>query len=131
MRFGATANEARTLTRRARVLVPRGSELIFAIRRRPTRIGTQVVGLRYEGREQRALGVQPGAILELRRDFGNFYDPNAIAAMYHGNQIGFLGRAVARLIAPELDAGFGFEALVSGVSREPYLSIRIEISSGR
>jgi hypothetical protein len=47
----------------------------------------------------------PGRQLELRRDPGNPHDPNAIAVLAGGAQIGWVPREIAAELAGELDAG--------------------------
>jgi hypothetical protein len=49
---------------------------------------------------------QPGSALELRRDPGNEHDSDAIAVhAAGGEQLGWVPRAIAARLAPELDAG--------------------------
>jgi HIRAN domain len=55
----------------------------------------------------------PGQPLELRRDPDNEHDPNAIAVHARGGeQLGFVPREIAEQLAPELDAGKPWAALV-------------------
>jgi hypothetical protein len=58
--------------------------------------------------------VAPGAALELRRDVGNPHDPNAIAVDAAGGagQAGWVPREVAAEVAPSLDAGTPWSAIV-------------------
>jgi hypothetical protein len=58
--------------------------------------------------------VAPGRPLELRRDAANPHDPNAIAvdAAGGGEQVGWVPRELAAELAPELDAGRPWSALV-------------------
>ena len=57
--------------------------------------------------------VAPGRPLELRRDPANPHDPNAIAVhAASGGQIGWVPRALAEELAPRLDAGEPFSAVV-------------------
>jgi hypothetical protein len=57
--------------------------------------------------------VAPGAPLELRRDPANPYDHNAIAVHAAGGaQVGFVPREIAAEIAPSLDAGDRWSAVV-------------------
>lgn len=60
---------------------------------------------------------QPGARLTLRRDPGNEHDPNAIAVEVEGGaapdvQLGFVPRELAAELAPHLDAGEEWSAIV-------------------
>jgi HIRAN domain len=55
----------------------------------------------------------PGRALELRRDAGNEHDPNAIAvATADGALLGFVPRELATELAPSLDAGEPWSAVV-------------------
>ena len=55
----------------------------------------------------------PGRALLLRRDAGNVHDANAIAvATQDGAQLGFVPRELAAELAPELDAGRPWSAVV-------------------
>lgn len=57
--------------------------------------------------------VAPGAPLTLRRDAGNAYDANAVAVdLPSGEQLGYVPRAVAAQLAPDLDTGRAWSALV-------------------
>lgn len=55
----------------------------------------------------------PGEPLDLRRDPSNEYDPNAIAVDARGGeQLGWVPRELAEELAPELDAGKPWAAVV-------------------
>jgi hypothetical protein len=58
--------------------------------------------------------VGPGQSLELRRDAANEHDPNAIAVYPGGGggQVGWVPRELAAELAPELDAGRPWSAVV-------------------
>jgi hypothetical protein len=58
--------------------------------------------------------VAPGRPLELRRDPGNEHDPNAIAVYPEGGgeQVGWVPRELAAEVAPDLDAGREWSAVV-------------------
>ena len=58
--------------------------------------------------------VEPGKPLELRRDPANPHDPNAIAVhpVGGGEQVGWVPRELAAELAPELDSGRPWSALV-------------------
>ena len=56
---------------------------------------------------------RPGSPLELRRDPENEHDPNAIAVHAGGGaQVGWVPRELAAELAPELDAGEPWSAIV-------------------
>jgi hypothetical protein len=56
--------------------------------------------------------VAPGRPLELRRDPDNEHDPNAIAVHAGGEQVGWVPRELAAELAPELDEGRPWSAIV-------------------
>jgi hypothetical protein len=58
--------------------------------------------------------VAPGARLELRRDPDNPHDPNAIQVhpLDGGDQVGWVPRELAAELAPQLDAGRPWSAVV-------------------
>jgi len=56
--------------------------------------------------------VAPGRRLELRRDPANEHDPNAIAVLAGDDQVGWVPRELAAELAPELDAGRPWTAVV-------------------
>jgi hypothetical protein len=78
--------------------------------------GLRVVGVAGAGRHHADAiasdAVTPGSPLELRRDPENEHDPNAIAVQAGGVQVGWVPREVAVELAPELDAGRPWSALV-------------------
>jgi HIRAN domain len=59
-----------------------------------------------------AAPADPGAPLELRRDPANEHDPNAIQVHAGGEQIGWVPREIAAVLAPQLDAGHPWSAVV-------------------
>ena len=85
------------------------------------------MGLAYEGREQRAMDISRGDNLILEREYANQYDPNAIMVRFNGDQVGYLERSVARLIAPEMDAGIEFQATAEILQRSPVLTIDVGV----
>jgi hypothetical protein len=54
----------------------------------------------------------PGSPLELRRDPDNAHDPNAIMVLAAGEQVGWVPRELAAELAPRLDAGEPWAAVV-------------------
>jgi hypothetical protein len=58
-------------------------------------------------------GAAPGRPLTLRRDRDNEHDPNAIAVLTgDGEQVGWVPRELAAELAPELDSGRPWSAVV-------------------
>ncbi|HEY6234309.1 MAG TPA: DEAD/DEAH box helicase [Candidatus Elarobacter sp.] len=77
---------------------------------------TKVVGVSFEGRQDVVAGIEPGAVIELRRQPENVHDPNAIGVWYGALQLGFLKRAIAARVAPNVDAGEHYTAHVTAVT---------------
>jgi hypothetical protein len=84
--------------------------------------GLRVTGVagaaRHHAEALRSDAVAPGRPLELRRDPDNAHDPNAIAVhAAAGEQVGWVPRALASELAPELDAGGPWSAMSLRESR--------------
>jgi hypothetical protein len=79
-------------------------------------LGLRVVGVAGAGRHHadaiESDAVAPGSPLELGRDPDNEHDPNAIAVHAGGAQVGWVPRELAAELAPELDEGRPWSALV-------------------
>jgi single-stranded-DNA-specific exonuclease len=73
---------------------------------------TKVVGVTFEGRQDLIAGLVPGQELELVREPANAHDPNAIAVHYGRLHIGYVKKAIAARIAPNIDAGDRYRAEV-------------------
>jgi hypothetical protein len=71
-----------------------------------------VAGARFQGEAVAGDAAAPGRPLELRRDPGNEHDPNAIAVLAGGEQVGWVPRELAAEIAPQLDRGASWSAIV-------------------
>jgi hypothetical protein len=68
---------------------------------------------RHHGDALQSDGAAPGAPLELHRDPDNEHDANAIAVLARsGEQLGWVPREIAEELAPELDAGKPWSAVV-------------------
>ena len=80
---------------------------------------TGVAGARRHHRDALQSGsAAPGCTLVLRRDPANPHDPNAIAVhLKGGEQVGWVPREVAEELAPQLDAGSPWSAVVLRESR--------------
>jgi HIRAN domain len=91
--------------------------------------GLRVAGVAGAGRHHAAAvdtdAAEPGRQLELRRDLANPHDANAIAVHGDGGgeQLGWVPREVAAELAPELDGGRPWSAVVlreqRGSPRDP------------
>jgi hypothetical protein len=75
-------------------------------------VGVAGAGLHHSSALQ-SDGAAPGSALELRRDPDNEHDPNAIAVhVSGGDQVGWVPREIAAELAPQIDAGEPWSALV-------------------
>jgi HIRAN domain len=79
--------------------------------------GLRVAGVAGAARHHAAAlegdGAAPGRTLALRRDPANEHDPNAIAVLDGaGEQLGWVPRELAAELAPQLDAGRPWSAIV-------------------
>ncbi len=88
---------------------------------------TQIAGILYKNRRWAARRVRKGDRLELRRDYENPVDRNAIEIHHKSGQIGFLPRNLAQRLAPEIDAGAEIEAAAVATTQrdEPAVTIRL------
>jgi single-stranded-DNA-specific exonuclease len=78
---------------------------------------TKLAGVSFEGRQDVVTRLEPGTALRLVRQPANEYDSNAIAVMAPtGEQVGFLNRRLAAVLAPALDAGAEWEVSVTDVT---------------
>jgi hypothetical protein len=100
--------------------------------------GLRVAGVAGAARHHAAAlasdGAAPGRPLELRRDAGNVHDANAIAvATGHGEPLGFVPRELAAELAPELDAGRAWSAVVlreqRGSPRDPRTGVTMLLAA--
>jgi hypothetical protein len=85
---------------------------------RGLRVSSVAGAARHHPEALRSDAVAPGRPLELRRDPGNEHDPDAIAVhAVGGEQVGWVPRALASELAPELDAAAPWSALSLRESR--------------
>ena len=89
---------------------------------------TKVAGIFYNNRRIAARRVQVGDGLELRRDYDNPVDINAVGIYHQSGQIGFLPRNLAQRLASEIDAGNIIVAKAVNITREKVPAITIELS---
>ena len=113
----ATPYEAKVLVSRAAALVPNGDRIAEQLRNDTSVFVGDLVGLAYHGRSSRLPAVGPGDSVALTRDHQNPYDTNAIVVIHESGELGYLPRLVARLIAPQMDAGYTFGASVNEIER--------------
>ena len=77
---------------------------------------TKIVGVTFEGRQDVIAGLQPGAELELVRQPENAFDANAVAVHFGRLQLGFVKKAIAARIAPNMDAGERYRAEIKHIT---------------
>ena len=78
---------------------------------------TKVVGVTFEGRQAVVSTLEAGQELLVIREADNPVDANAIALQtLTGEQVGFLRRQIAAVLAPNLDEGVRYQAHVSMVT---------------
>jgi single-stranded-DNA-specific exonuclease len=88
---------------------------------------TKIVGVTFEGRQDSIAGMQPGDALELVRQPENAFDANAVAVHLGQLQIGFLKKAIAARIAPNIDAGERYRAEVKHITGGGTRSVGVNI----
>ena len=78
-------------------------------------IFTRVVGVTFENRQEVVARLSEGERVSLIRDPDNPFDPNAVKVVrWDHQQIGFLDRELAKIMAPRMDRyGGTFKATVS------------------
>lgn len=80
---------------------------------RGLRVAAVAGAARHHAEALAADAAAPGRRLDLRRDGGNPHDPNAVAVdLETGEQVGWVPRELASELAPALDAGAAWSALV-------------------
>jgi hypothetical protein len=90
-------------------------------------IETFVAGIRYGDRRLVAQQVREGDFLRIERDYDNLVDRNAIALRFGADEVGYLPRTVAQLLALDIDTGKSLMAQVSDVEsgRVPRVQIKV------
>jgi hypothetical protein len=71
-----------------------------------------IAGARFQAAALETDAAAPGRPLELRRDPDNEHDPNAVMVLAGGEQLGWVPRELAAEIAPQLDRGSPWSAVV-------------------
>ena len=123
----ATADEAKLLVSRATALVPNGEQIAELLRNDTSVFVGNLVGLEYHGRSSRLPAVAPGDSVTLIRDHQNPYDTNAIVVIHAAGELGYLPRSVARLIAPQMDVGYMFDANINDIERGTRPRVEVSI----
>ena len=73
--------------------------------------------------------LRPGALLELRRNPNNPFDPNAVEVYWRGHQLGHLPRTDNRIISRLLDRGMKLRAKIQALraSKIPWERIQVRV----
>ena len=79
---------------------------------------TKLTGVTFERRQELLADLTMEDELELRRDTRNVHDSNACAvySVRHNQQVGFLNRALAAVLAPALDAGVTYRIEIGSIT---------------
>jgi single-stranded-DNA-specific exonuclease len=78
---------------------------------------TKLAGVTFEGRQEVVARLTPGTPLRLDRQPENEFDTCACAVFEpRGDQVGFLNRRLAAVLAPAIDAGAAYDVSVSEVT---------------
>lgn len=78
---------------------------------------TKVAGVTFGGRQDIVKRLEEGEVLHVRREPDNPMDPNAIGLYTTGNQhVGYINATLAKVLAPEIDAGAVYVAFVDHVT---------------
>ena len=78
---------------------------------------TKVVGVTFDGRQSIVARLQPGDALRLEREPSNPNDPKAVALIDpNGDRVGYLKRFIAAAIAPRIDRGAAYRAVVENIT---------------
>lgn len=80
---------------------------------------TKVMGVSFEGRQNMVAGLVPGGELELKRQPENQFDPNAVALYFGSFHIGYLRKEIAKHVAPLIDEGAHYRAVIEHVTGGP------------
>jgi HIRAN domain len=96
----------------------------------PLLVRVRGVNVKFDNRRVVAARVTEGNRLQLARDYANVIDRNAVSVLFRGEEIGFLPRDAAQLLAPELDAGVRLRATAAGVATRAIPRIVLRITRG-
>lgn len=92
---------------------------------------TMVMGISYESRYLVAYTARARDVVDLRRDYDNMYDRNAIKVYLQGKELGFLNRNLAQFLAPHIDCGLNLEGEITEIVSERIPQIKIQIKKNK
>lgn len=75
--------------------------------------------------------LQKNIKLNLKRDYKNEYDKNAIGVYYNNDLVGWIPKYLAKKMAPEIDLGIKWEAIIKDITGDQHKTkgINIELIS--
>ena len=74
---------------------------------------THIRGINYENRKQAALKARVNQRVKLIRDCQNRFDRNAIKVFLQDQELGFIPRELAQLLAPDMDCGLSLKGTIT------------------
>jgi hypothetical protein len=85
-----------------------------------------LAGFRYHAAADVWSELREGDELELAREAGNVYDPNAVSLSWRGRKLGYVPRRDNAVLAWSLDRGDTLRARISRLKQHPNPARRIE-----
>lgn len=76
----------------------------------------KLAGVSFNGRQDVIKFLQVDMKLDLRRDYKNQYDKNAIGVYIENTLVGWIPKYLAEKLAPEIDAGILWNAIIKDVT---------------
>ncbi|MBL7032265.1 MAG: HIRAN domain-containing protein [Nitrospira sp.] len=108
--------------------------LIFAPKARPAHkknvllLDSSVAGFRYYKGEEIWKKLEPGRVLDLKREPGNQFDYDAVEIYHEKEKIGYIPRSDNMIIAQLMDKGVDIKARISGISESGSPNERIGVA---
>lgn len=90
-------------------------------------IDTVIRGIEYQDRLGTALRARVGEVVTIERNYDNAIDRNAILVKLLGNELGYLARETAQVLAPEMDAGIQLQATIIALRKSFVPEITVHI----
>ena len=97
------------------------AEAVIVVQRSP------LAGFRHYDAPEVWRDVKAGDRLELVREPGNPYDPNAVRIDWQGRRLGYLPRRDNTAVARQLDRGTALQARVAQLRQNRNRSVRLEV----
>ena len=90
---------------------------------------TSVKGISYENRREVAKNAKIGQIVRIVREYKNKFDHNAIKVLLGNEELGFVERDLAQLIAPDVDCGLSLKGTITRIvsGETPIVTIKLEM----